>query len=196
MLNKIQESMQRYMIHVQNSGGYSPKNAQALLHRARELLEYKGTIVRDTRVSGKHIEFDISIPDHNTLEQVLRSLEEISPTAGYEHVVERGMSKEEAITRAVHLFNEEKYWGAHESLESAWKASEGTERNLLNGIILVAAGLVHYQKDELEVCLSILDRAIKKFVGHSGIYYGIDIDRLVSRVQKMISSKQIQPFAI
>ena len=36
----------------------------------------------------------------------------------------------------------------HEALEGAWKQSIGDEKELIQGLILVAAALVHYQKDE------------------------------------------------
>ena len=40
-----------------------------------------------------------------------------------------------------------------------WKQIDGDEKKLVNGLILVAAGLVHYQKDEDQI-LGILDRLL------------------------------------
>lgn len=182
------------MVHLQNRA-YTPKDATVLLYRARELAGSDVTI-RDARVSKKYVEFDTSLPDGMSADDLARRLGAISPLASYEHIVERHMEKDEAIERAVELFNDEKYWGAHEALEGVWKGASGGEKSILNGIILVAAAFVHDEKDEQEICLSILQRAMKKLEGAGGKYHGIDIDRIADRVSKMIDSGRIERFTI
>jgi hypothetical protein len=186
--------MQRYFIHLQNRE-YTPKDAAVLLERARELA--RDVIVRDSRVSKKYIEFDTSVPDSVEVDDLVSRLEKISPVASVERIVEKEMPKEEAITHAIELFNEEKYWSTHEALEAVWKATpKGGERDLINGIILVAAAFVHDLKDEREICLSILRRAMKKLEGSSGSYHGIDVDRLVELVGKILQTGRIERFTI
>jgi hypothetical protein len=167
-----------------------------LLNKARTLAPLGGTVVRDTRVSRKYLEFDISVPDKTDVTEVLKKLEEISPVASYEHVIERHMEKDEAIARAIELFNDEQYWGAHEALEGVWKSAKGIERDTLNGIILVAAAFVHDEKDEPEICISILRRALRKLHASSGSYHGIDMTRFAEKAAQIISSGKIERFAI
>lgn len=187
--------LQRYFVHLHN-GSYSPKDATVLLTKARELAGQE-VVVRDSRVSKKYIEFDTSIPDGKDVKEMLGRLAKISPVASYEHIVERHMERDEAISKAVELFNEEKYWGTHEALEMVWKATPpGKERDLVNGIILVAAALVHDQKDEQDICMSILKRAAKKLDGVSGDYHGIDVDRLVKTVHRMLDAGRAERFTI
>ena len=138
--------MKRYMLHLQNTLRYSPKEATELLHRAREIVEPEASI-RDARVSKKYIEYDISIQEGKDLRSLLTRIEVIAPLASYEEIMERHMEKDEAIKRAVELFNDERYWEAHEALEYVWKNATGTEKEILNGIILVAAAFVHDEKD-------------------------------------------------
>ena len=193
LLNK--RSMQRYMIHLQNKS-HTAKDATVLLYRAREIVEDNEVIVRDARVSRKYIEFDTSMPDSAAIDDIVGKLESISPIASYEHVIERHMEKEQAIKHAIQLFNDEKYWGAHEALESVWKGTSGNEKNILNGIILIAAAFVHDEKDEPGVCISILERAMKKLDGASGTYQGIDVDRVAELTAKIINSRKIERFTI
>jgi uncharacterized protein len=183
------------MVHLHNTVPYSPKDAIALLLRARELVELEAT-VRDARVSKKYIEFDISIPDDMDVNRIIERLEAISPLASYDHIIERHMEKDKAIKRAIQLFNDEKYWEAHEALEYVWKNANGIEKDILNGIILVAAAFVHDEKDEPNVCLSILRRAKKKLEGASGIYYGMDVNRIADRISEIINSGKIDRFTI
>jgi uncharacterized protein len=187
--------MKRYIVHLQNTMPYNPKDASALLRRARELVKPKVTI-RDARVSKKYIEFDTSIPDSIDVSTIIERLEAISPLGSYEHIIERPMEKDKAINRAMQLFNDEKYWEAHEALESVWKNASGIEKDILNGIILVAAAFVHDEKDEPDVCLSILQRARKKLGGASGTYYGMDVNRITDRISEIITSGKIDRFTI
>lgn len=183
------------MVHLRNSS-HTPKDANALLMRARALIESDGVIVRDTRVSSRYIEYDISIPGQEGAGGILTALEAISPVASSEEVIERHIAKDEAIENAKQAFNDEKYWNAHELLEGVWKSASGAEKDTLNAIILVAAAFVHDEKDEPDVCISILRRAIGKLGESRGQYHGIDLDGLASKVSEIIESGRIARFAI
>lgn len=182
-------------MHLQNVRGYTSKDAAVLLYRARELAG-DDVIIRDARVSRKYIEFDASLQDNMNIDDLVFRLAPISPLASYEQVIERFIEKSEAIKRAVALFNDEKYWSAHEALEGVWKEASGEEKRILNGIILVAAAFVHDEKDEPEVCLSILQRARKKLEGTGGKYHDIDVDMIADRISRIIDSGKIERFMI
>jgi hypothetical protein len=183
------------MLHLQNTVPYTPKHATILLQRARELVEPEASI-RDARISKKYIEFDTNIPDGTDIKKIITKFEAIAPLASYEQISERHMEKDIAIKRAVQLFNDERYWEAHEALEYVWKNATGIEKELLNGIILVAAAFVHDEKDEQDVCISILQRARKKLDRDSGIYQGIDTNRIADRVSEIISTGRVERFTI
>jgi len=187
--------MQRYMIYLKNQS-YTPKDATKLLKKARDLISDSKIIVRDTRVSKHHIEFDTSLPDNKNLENVINKLTSITPLSEYQHVVEKHMNKEEGIKNARSLFNDEKYWSAHEILEYLWKNSHTDEKDLLNGIILIAAAFVHDEKDESDICISILKRSMKKLSKGTGLYFGIDIDKIKELVSRIIETSKIQRFTI
>jgi uncharacterized protein len=186
--------MKRYMVHLRNKL-HTPKDASSLLYKGRELAGSE-VIVRDVRVSKKYVEFDISLPDVLDIDELVNRLVRISPLESYEHIIERHMDKHEAIEQAIKLFNDEKYWGAHEALESVWKGASGNEKSILNAIILVAAAFVHDEKDEPEICMSILLRARKKLEGTGGIYHGIDVDRIAEMITRIINSGRIERFTI
>ena len=195
MTEKHRGKMRRFMVHLVNER-HSPKDAAKLLASARAILEEGDLVVRDTRVSTKYIEYDISMPRGADERTYLDKLKAISPVASFEEVIEKHLPKPEAIELAVKSFNAEKYWNAHEYLEGVWKETSGSEKSVLNGIILVAAAFVHDEKDEPDICISILKRAIEKFEGSSGAYHGIDIGRIRAKVAEIIASGEIRRFAI
>ncbi|NHI03859.1 hypothetical protein DYY67_0929 [Candidatus Nitrosotalea sp. TS] len=66
----------------------------------------------------------------------------------------------------------------------------------MQGIILVAAAFVHYQKYENEICLSIMSRAMQKLVNATGKYHDVDIDEFKKKLSDMIKTGKIDTFAI
>ena len=61
----------------------------------------------------------------------------------------------------------------------------------MNGIILVAAAFVHYQKGEQEICISIMKRALVKLDKSYDKYYDIDIESLKRKVADMVNSSTV-----
>jgi uncharacterized protein len=181
------------MVHLKNTS-YSAREASELLQIARDLVS-ADVVILDVRVSKKYVELDVSTAEAN-FTPTLERLENISPLVSYERVIEKHMEDKVALSRAVDYFNEEKYWNAHEVLEQVWKRSSGKEKDLLNGLILIAAAFVHDEKDEKDICLSILERAMKKFQDSEGYYYNVDIDEIKSQVQNILQSGTVIRFTV
>ncbi len=182
------------MIHLKNSG-YLPRDAKKLLSQADKLVSGMHAIVRDVRVSSRYLEFDISISKEH-LDILVEKLETIGPLDDARHLIEEEMEKEEAVEKGREYFNYERFWECHETLEGVWKKIYEGEKDLVQGIILVAAAFVHYQKNENEICFSILKRAMEKFGNASGKYYNIDVDVLKNKVSEIINSGKIATFMI
>jgi uncharacterized protein len=182
------------MVHLKNLG-YVPSNAKTLLAKADQLTSEIDVIVRDMRVSTKYLEFDVSVKKEE-LYKVIQKFLSIGPLNDARHVVEEKIEKEDALKKAKHYFNDEKYWECHEVLENVWKKTYEGEKDLVQGIILVAAALVHYQKNENNIGLSILKRASIALSSASGVYHDIDIDHFRKIIGEMISSESIAPFTI
>lgn len=187
--------MQRYIIYLKNQN-YSSEQAEWLLTKARRLVSDIGVIIRDTRVATRHVEFDTSVPENGSIDEVLRRFTTISPILEYEPIVEKRMQKQGAIMKAKDLFNDEKYWGAHEVLESVWKDAHHEEKDLLNGIILIAAAFVHDEKDESSICIAILSRAMKKLSNARGLYFGMDLDVIKRLVSQIIETREVKRFTV
>jgi len=187
--------MHRYIIYLKNQN-YSSEQADWLLTKARSLVSDIGVIIRDTRVATRHVEFDTSVPENGSIDEVLRRFTTISPILEYEPIVEKRMQKQGAIMKAKDLFNDEKYWGAHEVLESVWKDAHHEEKDLLNGIILIAAAFVHDEKDESSICIAILSRAMKKLSNARGLYFGMDLDVIKRLVSQIIETRKVKRFTV
>ena len=187
--------MDRYMLHLKNSSNLNRKMAKDILRESRRLASGMDLILRDCRISKKYIELDTSISQSN-LDQLIEKLSPIGPIDHAKHVVEEIVEKEQAISDGISYFNNERFWECHEILEGVWKNCTGDEKFLVQGLILVAAGLVHYQKDEDEICISIFNRALAKLEYSNGQYHNIDIDKIKNTVTEMINTNDISSFLI
>ena len=190
--------LERYLLYLKNQK-FRPSDARHLLLEARTSIpKTDNIIIRDVRVAQRFIEFDVSLSGQELLDRiVLNALSTIAEFESYEIVKEENLSKEEAIDRARNLFNSEKFWKCHEVLEFVWKQAKGDEKKLLNGVILVAAALVHFQKGENEICMSILKRADDKIKsGKEEEYYRIKLDSLKENLRKIIDTGTIIPLKL
>jgi uncharacterized protein len=172
--------MDRFMLHLKNDG-FLPSDSGSLLADARRLASGFDAIIRDCRVSTKYIEFDVSI-DKSQMDALVEKLRHIAPLDHAREVVEEHIEKEDAIKLGAAYFNEE-------------RCQEG-ERDLVQGIILIAAALVHHQKAENSICLSVLGRAMDKLAHSTGKYHNIDVDMIRTKVQSIRDSGKIAPFTI
>lgn len=182
------------MLHLKNDG-YVPKDAAHLLSDARKLCAGMNLTIRDTRVSKKYLEFDVSINKEH-LDTLVEKLIPLGSIDHAKHVVEEQKEKNDAIKEGIFYFNNERYWECHEALEGVWNNCYEGEKELVQGIILIAAAFVHYQKDEDNICISILDRAQEKLANSSGTYHNIDVDGLRNKIAEIRNSGQITTFAI
>ena len=185
----------RYMIYLKNEK-YRPQDANHILVKSRGALSDLDIVIRDVRVASNFLELDISVPSESTLDVIESKLSDIGPLIEEDRIVEKEIDKDESIKSARVLFNNEKYWKTHEVLEGVWKHTSGDERDLLNGLILVAAALVHYQKGEQGICISIMNRALVKLNNAKGKYHDINIDLLKSKITNTVKLLNFSRFTI
>ena len=158
-----------------------------------------GADIGNLRVSGTAIELDLLLKSEDNLQAATHVLESKLGsilTVRQLDMATAPMDSDAAVRGGVELFNEERYWESHESLEFAWRKAAGSDRELLQGIILVAAALVHAQKNETIVAMSVLGRAREKLRGSESERFGVDIDRLRESVSRMINDGRIEYFKI
>lgn len=182
------------MIHLKNNG-YWPVNSRELVHKARELVADVPASVRVSRVASKFLEFDVSV-EKEKLDDVVEKLEPLGPLDNIRHVVEEEIDKDDGIKDGIFYYNNERFWEAHEAWEGAWKKCSGQEKELLQGIILVAVAFAHCQKNDEKIGIGMLGRALKKIGDFTGKYHGIDIDRIRNRINQMRNAKVMTIFEI
>lgn len=91
------------------------------------------------------------------------------------------------------LFNEHKYFEAHEALESLWRREKGPERHFYQGLIQVAAAFVHFQKGTPSGGRKLLQSAAENLENFRPAWKGLDIEKLLRETRESIEQNSAPP---
>lgn len=180
----------RFLIRISNEKGYLPSHVKALTKELRQSISGLDMRIGGLRISTRAIEFDL-FTSNELLDRIVpltSSYGSLLSTKRLEHEVGTE-SIDDTVSTAKNYFNEERFWECHELLEGIWKQSTGDEQMLLQGVILVAAAFVHVQRDEPEICISMLKRALPMLTKKDQ-YYSLDIKRFTRSVKTVVNSKK------
>jgi uncharacterized protein len=158
-----------------------------------------GSAVNPKWTSYGALEIDIFAASRQDFEVVMAAIAPLVQKVEFAKDLQEAppyLQKDRAIDEAVVLFNAERFWEAHEVLESLWRVAEGTEKKLLQGLILVCAAFVHHQKDEGKVALGVARRALPLLVWTDPTYYVIDVDRVREKTTKMVDEGTLSLFKL
>jgi uncharacterized protein len=76
------------------------------------------------------------------------------------------------------LFNQRKYWLAHEALEAAWRADPGPIRDLYRGILQVAVVYLHISRANYAGAIKVYQRSLKWMQPWPAVCRGIQVARI------------------
>ncbi len=182
------------MLHLKNIR-YAPEHSREVVYKARELAADMNVSVRVARIARKFIELDVSV-EADDLNQLLKKLVPIGEVDNIRHVVEEEIDKEKGISDGIFYFNNERFWESHEAFEGVWKKCYGREKELVQGIILVAVAFAHRQKNDLDIGVGMLNRALEKLGTSPSMYHSIDVDRIRNKAIQMQQANNLILFEI
>lgn len=83
------------------------------------------------------------------------------------------------VLAGIALFNQTRWFEAHELLEQAWLAEPTNLRRLYQGILQIGVALHHARNGNQRGALTLLDRGMSHLAPFEPAALGIDITRLV-----------------
>jgi hypothetical protein len=199
--------MQRHLIRLGNNGKYIPKDTISLLSELRTAVDEYGSVVKNLRITEKAIEFDIFSPEESSKNKSKEKLSQEFGTILNERDLQESetttlpslhQTKEETVSLSVQLFNDQRYWECHETMEQIWRREQNKqEKQTQQGLILAASALVHYQKNENEVCLGMIPRALSRLENwKDSTYFTLNVKLLKERLSEILATRRIKPFSI
>jgi predicted metal-dependent hydrolase len=93
---------------------------------------------------------------------------------------------EKIFRRGVALFNGVRYWHAHEAWEELWRAAPEEERDFYQGLIQIAAGLLHLQRRNARGARNKLREGIQKLEAYEPVHRGILVNELIGKAKQIL----------
>ena len=90
------------------------------------------------------------------------------------------------IFRGCDLFNEGRFFEAHEIWEEAWRATSRPEKQTIQGMVQIAAALHHFSRGNLVGASSLMKRGLQNLEGCGDDFRGLDINQLREDVRSAI----------
>jgi uncharacterized protein len=85
---------------------------------------------------------------------------------------------DEALAIAVDLWDEERFFEAHEVLEGVWHQAPDPDRLFWQGIIQVAVACCHHQRGNPTGSASLFRKAAEKLSAYPDVYRGVDVEQM------------------
>jgi hypothetical protein len=92
----------------------------------------------------------------------------------------------ELLHRGVALFNGQRYWHAHEAWETLWRAADEEDRDFYQGLIMVAAGLLHLQRRNARGARNKLTEGLAKLRRYEPAHRGLVVNELVGKCKLIL----------
>ena len=107
------------------------------------------------------------------------------PTAGRTEPLDPDEA-DRLFRRGVALFNGVRYWHAHEAWETLWRAAPDEHRDFYQGLIQVAAGLLHLQRRNLRGARNKLAEGLAKLRPFEPAHHGIFVNELIGEARRIL----------
>jgi predicted metal-dependent hydrolase len=96
-----------------------------------------------------------------------------------------GLTEEELLRFGVELFNAGHYWHSHEAWEAVWMDAPTPLRAFYQGLIQVAAGLVHLVRNEYPGTVRLLESGVEKLAPYGASFMGVNLEALMGESKAM-----------
>jgi predicted metal-dependent hydrolase len=87
----------------------------------------------------------------------------------------------------IRLFNEGKYFEAHEELEFAWKDERGKIRELYQGILEAGVTYLHIKRGNYRGAIKVFGRSMKWLIGWPALCRGVNVAQLREDLEAAIT---------
>ena len=93
--------------------------------------------------------------------------------------------KEELFNSGLSLFNDKKFYDAHEYWEELWLEYHLEDKKFVQGLIQLTVAYYHLSTGNIKGARSLLNKSLDKMKMFSPLNRGIDVNRLVELIESI-----------
>ena len=101
-------------------------------------------------------------------------------------------SFEDKFFNALNLFNNQKWYEAHDAFEDIWNTLDGDERQIIQGILQVSVSQFHLSKGNLNGATILLGEGLGRIKTRTNINLGIDLESFCKCLEKLLKKLQFK----
>ena len=91
---------------------------------------------------------------------------------------------------ALNLFNNQKWYEAHDAFEDIWNTLDGDERQIIQGILQVSVSQVHLSRGNLNGATILLGEGLGRIKSRTNINLGVDLETFCNCLEKLLRKLQ------
>ena len=99
-------------------------------------------------------------------------------------------SFEDDFLNALNLFNNQKWYEAHDAFEDIWNTLDGDERQIVQGILQVSVSQFHLSKGNLNGATILLGEGLGRIKSRTDINLGIDLKSFCKCLEELLKKLQ------
>ena len=97
---------------------------------------------------------------------------------------------EDNFLNALNLFNNQKWYEAHDAYEEIWNTLDGDERQIIQGILQVSVSQFHVSKGNLNGATILLGEGLGRIKNRTNINLGIDLEAFCKCLEELLRKLQ------
>jgi len=97
---------------------------------------------------------------------------------------------EDDFLNALNLFNNQKWYEAHDAFEDIWNTVDGDERQVIQGILQVSVSQFHLSKGNLNGATILIGEGLGRIKNRTNINLGIDLETFCKCLEDLLRKLQ------
>ena len=99
-------------------------------------------------------------------------------------------SFEDNFFDALNLFNNQKWYEAHDAFEDIWNTVDGDERQIIQGILQVSVSQYHLNKGNINGATILLGEGLGRIKNRINVDLGIDLESFCKCLEELLRKLQ------
>ena len=99
-------------------------------------------------------------------------------------------SFEDTFCHALNLFNNQKWYEAHDAFEDIWNTLDGEKRQIVQGILQVSVSQFHLSQGNLNGATILLGEGLGRIKNRTNENIGIDLESFCQSLEKLLKKLQ------